>query len=231
MKADDRPDSDGPHVQAHYHPPKPKFIGRREFRNFDLAEIAALHRLAAVLPDLGSARRVSGDPERRGRRRIGAARVLRRQVDAQARDRRALADRERGDLLPAGEHDQRRRHRDLHRREPHDGRDRLAQPAPADAEARGRRRTSACPISSRRNSSTAGRRASPTTSACSRSRPVLASRSKEKEFVDAARRLFVDHAQGDRRPPRRGVRRVPARAGAHGPLGLRSRTRRCTTKR
>ncbi|MGE0313711.1 MAG: methionine synthase [Lautropia sp.] len=40
MKADDRPAADGPHVQVHYHPPKPKFVGRRAFRNFDLAKIA-----------------------------------------------------------------------------------------------------------------------------------------------------------------------------------------------
>ena len=33
-------------------PPKPKFIGRRVFRNYDLAELAR-HRLGAVLPDLG----------------------------------------------------------------------------------------------------------------------------------------------------------------------------------
>jgi 5-methyltetrahydrofolate--homocysteine methyltransferase len=40
MPADDRPRAPGPHPLAHYHPPKPKFIGRRLFRNYDLAEIA-----------------------------------------------------------------------------------------------------------------------------------------------------------------------------------------------
>ncbi len=39
MRADDHP-GEGPHPLAHYHPPKPKFIGRRVFRNYDLAEIA-----------------------------------------------------------------------------------------------------------------------------------------------------------------------------------------------
>ncbi|MFZ4758192.1 MAG: vitamin B12 dependent-methionine synthase activation domain-containing protein, partial [Burkholderiaceae bacterium] len=39
MRADDHPGT-APHPVAHYHPPKPKFIGRRMFRNFDLAEIA-----------------------------------------------------------------------------------------------------------------------------------------------------------------------------------------------
>ena len=40
MRADDRPERPGPHVEAHYHPPKPAFIGRRIFRNFDLATLA-----------------------------------------------------------------------------------------------------------------------------------------------------------------------------------------------
>jgi 5-methyltetrahydrofolate--homocysteine methyltransferase len=39
MQADDHP-GEGPHPIAHYHPPQPKFIGRRLFRNYDLAEIA-----------------------------------------------------------------------------------------------------------------------------------------------------------------------------------------------
>jgi 5-methyltetrahydrofolate--homocysteine methyltransferase len=38
--ADDHPQSPGPHPLAHYHPPKPRFLGRRLFRNYDLAEIA-----------------------------------------------------------------------------------------------------------------------------------------------------------------------------------------------
>jgi 5-methyltetrahydrofolate--homocysteine methyltransferase len=39
-RADDRPQSPGPHPSAHYHPPKPKFIGRRVFKNYDLSDIA-----------------------------------------------------------------------------------------------------------------------------------------------------------------------------------------------
>ena len=38
--ADDHPSTPGLHATARYHPPKPKFVGRRVFRNFDLAEIA-----------------------------------------------------------------------------------------------------------------------------------------------------------------------------------------------
>ncbi len=41
MRADDHPGV-GPHPLVHLHPPRPKFIGRREFRNYDLAEIARL---------------------------------------------------------------------------------------------------------------------------------------------------------------------------------------------
>ncbi len=39
MPADDHP-GEPPHPIAHYHPPRPKFVGRRVFRNYDLAEIA-----------------------------------------------------------------------------------------------------------------------------------------------------------------------------------------------
>ena len=39
MAADDHP-GESPHPIAHYHPPRPKFVGRRVFRNYDLAEIA-----------------------------------------------------------------------------------------------------------------------------------------------------------------------------------------------
>jgi len=40
LPADDHPGTPGPHPVAHYHPPKPKFTGRRVFRNYDLAEVA-----------------------------------------------------------------------------------------------------------------------------------------------------------------------------------------------
>ena len=39
MRADDHP-GEGPHPMIAYRPPKPKFVGRRLFRNYDLAEIA-----------------------------------------------------------------------------------------------------------------------------------------------------------------------------------------------
>ena len=37
--ADDRPEHPGVHALARYQPPRPKFIGRRVFKNYDLAEI------------------------------------------------------------------------------------------------------------------------------------------------------------------------------------------------
>jgi 5-methyltetrahydrofolate--homocysteine methyltransferase len=39
--ADDHPQTPGVHATSHYHPPKPKFVGRRVFKNFDLKEIAS----------------------------------------------------------------------------------------------------------------------------------------------------------------------------------------------
>ncbi len=39
--ADDHPQTPGVHATSHYHPPKPKFVGRRLFKNFDLGEIAS----------------------------------------------------------------------------------------------------------------------------------------------------------------------------------------------
>ncbi|MCP5265803.1 MAG: methionine synthase [Burkholderiaceae bacterium] len=40
MRADDRPGAGGLHPVARYRPPQPKFLGRREFRKLDLAEVA-----------------------------------------------------------------------------------------------------------------------------------------------------------------------------------------------
>ena len=48
-------------------------------------------------------------------------------------------------------------------------------------------------------------------------------REEARRVRGAARRLPRDHAQGARRPPRRSLRRVPARARAQGLLGLRRR--------
>ncbi len=50
-------------------PKRPAFLGIRTFRDYDLAELAAIHRLDAVLPDLGTDRALSGHSRRsQGRR-------------------------------------------------------------------------------------------------------------------------------------------------------------------
>ena len=99
-----------------YAPPVPTFVGRRAFRNVDLASTRALHRLGAVLPGVGAGGPVSGDPRRSGRRRGGAQRARRRAGDARRVDRRPLARRERRRRLLAGERE-RRRHRAVDRRD------------------------------------------------------------------------------------------------------------------
>ena len=47
---------------ADYVPPAPSFFGTRIYTNYDLAELAQVYRLDAVLPDLGTGRAVSRHP-------------------------------------------------------------------------------------------------------------------------------------------------------------------------
>ena len=125
-----------PPIGASYAPPVPTFIGRREFRNVDLAEIAKLHRLGPVLPGVGAVGSVSRDPRRRDRRRSRAQRARGRPGDAAADHRRPLADGERRRRAAAGQRG-RRRHRVLRRRVARAGRADVAQPAPAERAAAG----------------------------------------------------------------------------------------------
>jgi 5-methyltetrahydrofolate--homocysteine methyltransferase len=60
---------------AQYTPTRPKFLGRRVFRNFDLAELVPFYRLGAVFPDLGPFGRVSGHSPRPGGGCRGHARL------------------------------------------------------------------------------------------------------------------------------------------------------------
>ena len=173
---------------AAYQPVKPKFIGKRVFKNFDLAEIAQVHRLGPVLPDLGPRRPLPGDPHRRGGGRAGEQGVCRRAGHAQEDHRRPLAQRQRRDRPVPGQHGERRRHRALHRREPQRRGADLARPAPADREAGNRRSGRKAddapqPLPGRLRRAQ-GRRPT-TTWACSRSPPVWASRRKEQQFLDA----------------------------------------------
>ena len=128
-----------PHARSTGRPTRrrsPSFLGTRVFENYDLAELAPLHRLDAVLPDLGAEGPLS---RRSSRTRSRARRRAQLYDDAQAMlraDRRgALVQPEGGDRLLAGQRG-RRRHPPLHRREPRARRSRPSTPAPAALEAR-----------------------------------------------------------------------------------------------
>ena len=68
---------------AAYAPPQPSFLGARVFDDYDLADLAPLHRLDAVLPDLGAEGPLSRHPRRRETGRGRAAIVRRRAGDAE----------------------------------------------------------------------------------------------------------------------------------------------------
>ena len=76
-----------------------------------------LHRLDAVLRDLGDARRLPGDPRRPAARRGGSRSAPRRAGPARTDRRARTADGERRRRLLAGERGRRRRHRRLVRRD------------------------------------------------------------------------------------------------------------------
>ena len=104
---------------ANYPPVKPKFIGRRVFKNFDLSELAnyidwgpffQTWDLAGPYPAILNDE-IVGESARRV--------FSRRQVDARASDRGPLAAGQRRDRAAAGQHRERRRHRDLHGRIAH----------------------------------------------------------------------------------------------------------------
>ena len=108
-----------------------------------------LHRLGAVLPDLGPGRTLPCNPDRRDRRRIGAARALRRPAHAAAPDRGPLARSQRRDRALPGEHRRRRRDRGLRRRVAQRSADALGAAALADGAAGGRRRAAPEPLPGR----------------------------------------------------------------------------------
>jgi 5-methyltetrahydrofolate--homocysteine methyltransferase len=127
---------------AAYTPPKPKFIGRRVFRNYDLAELAPAST-GARSSRPGTWRGASRHPARRGRGPRGAARLQRRQAAAAAADRRPLAAGQRRHRAAAGEHGGRRHDRGLQRRDAPRGGTALVAAAAADRAPGGRRRQSA----------------------------------------------------------------------------------------
>ena len=96
-----------------------------------LGRACPLHRLDAVLPGLGAEGRLSPHPARRQIWRGRAPSVRRRASHAEAADRREMAQGKCRRRLLAGEQ-RRRRHRDLCRREPHEGDRHAAHAPPAD---------------------------------------------------------------------------------------------------
>ena len=163
-----------------YAPPAPKFIGRRVFRNFDLAELAAYIDWGPFFQTWDLAGAVPGDPEGRGGRRIGARacsadgqRMLKRLIEGRWLTANGVigfwpANTVNDDDIEIYTDESRTR-----------GADDLVRPAPADREAGDRRRDAAEPLP-RRLRRAEGRRAWPTTSACSRSRPASASRRRKQ---------------------------------------------------
>ena len=202
---------------AAYQPPKPTFLGTaRVRRTYDLADLAPLHRLDAVLPDLGAQgplSRRSSTTQKQG----AAARQL--FDDAQAMLEQIIDERwfaaEGGRRLLAGERG-RRRHPPLHRREPRRRRSRpssrlrqqLSQARrPAECRARRFRR--------------AGRERHRTTMSAASSSPPASRRCAIAERFERANDDYsLDPGQGARRPLRRGLRRAHARARPQRALGL-----------
>ena len=150
-------------------PPRPTFLGPRTFSRLSARRARRLHRLDAVLRDLGDARRLSRDPRRPAARRGGARPAPRRARPARSDRRRRAADGERRRRLLAGQHGRRRRHRRLARRE----RATTRSPRSGRCASRWRSRT-AGPTSPSPTSSPRRRPGSPTSSAPSRSRPATA---------------------------------------------------------
>ncbi|VWX59236.1 conserved hypothetical protein [Burkholderiales bacterium 8X] len=177
-----------------------------------------LHRLGSVLPDLGPGRALSGDPEGPGGGHRGGPGLCGRAADAQAPDRRPLADRERRGGLLASEHRERGRHRALHRRIPHRGGAHLVRSSPTVREARDRGRDA--PEPQPRGFCRAARKR--VEGLCRRIRRHRGTRGREEGEVlhGRPRRLLGHHAEGLGRPPGGSLCRGLAPARAKGPVGL-----------
>ena len=91
--------------------PKPEFTGTRVLENVPLTDASRIHRLVAVLPDLGAERQVSAHLRRSAARRSGAQVVRRRQRAARSHHQRKTAHGPRRLRLLAGGQRRRRHHR------------------------------------------------------------------------------------------------------------------------
>lgn len=174
-----------------------------------------VHRLDAVLHFLGPGRQVPAHPHRRGGRRGRHLVVQRRPGDAEEADRREADQGPRGVRLLAGQPGRARRPGGLRRRwrDPRHP----APPAAADDQA-GRQ---AEPVAGRFRRAEGKRRARLHRRLHHHRRDRR--RGSGQGVRSQGRRLQQHHGQGARRPPRRSLRRVAARAGAQGVLGLRPR--------
>ena len=193
-----------------YRPATPSFLGTRVYRLLRSQRADPLHRLDAVLPDMGAEGPIPGDP-RRSRTGRGRPQPVRRcESDAEADRRAAVVRAEGGRRLLAGGAG-RRRHRALRRRIPRKADRHAAHAAPA---ARAARRAAQC--RARRF-----HRAGSFTRLCRRLRRHRRRRGRVDRAALRARqrRLFVDPGQGARRPAGGSVRRGDARAGAPRALG------------
>ena len=150
-------------------PPRPTFLGPRTFARLPARRARRLHRLDAVLHDVGDARRLPRDPRRPAARSGRARPPPRRAGAARSARRRRAADGQRGRRLLAGQQ-RRRRHHGLVRRGSAGTARHLPDAPPADGQARRTARTSPWPTSWLPR-----RPASRTTSAPSPSRPGSAS--------------------------------------------------------
>ena len=195
--------------------------GPRKTRHYGTQALSArragrIHRLGAVLPGVGAFRPVPEDPRgSRGGRR-GAQAVRRGAGNARAHRAREPGGGKRRASASAGRAGERRRHRNLRRGKPARRADDLAQPAPAEPQARGARQ----PVS-RGLRRAQGKRGARLDRRLRRQRGRL--RRACRRARGARRRLQRDHAESARRPAGGGLRRAPARAGAARALGLRIR--------
>ncbi len=114
-----------------YTPPKPTFLGTQGLHRLPARRAGAVHRLDALLPDLGADGPLSGDPQGQQGRRRGAEAVQRRAGHAEAHGRREVDAGIGRHRLLAGQQ-RRRRHRALHRRDAQAGAGDAVHAAPAD---------------------------------------------------------------------------------------------------
>ena len=190
---------------------------RARARRLSAGDAARVHRLDAVLPHLGAEGRLSAHPRAREVRRAGAADLRRSatRCSTASSTKKLITARGVYGFFPANavgddvelytDATRDARARALPLPAPADGREDEASRAARSATS-SRRRRPGCPITSARFAVTSGHR------------PEGAVR----PLQGRARRLQRDHGRGDRRSAGRGVRRVPAQAGARR-VGLRPR--------